>query len=338
VQTGADGVSKGKRAVPSLRYLQSVPEFTEEFVSDKEPNATPGPAGGHTWDGRARAIHLQAKLPLLAPNEMANKSSADVVTRVRNAGYADLMRTLIGTRAQNDDDTFLLILLALEAYQREPAEFFPFTSKFDAYLRGQVKLTPEEMSGMALYNAEHKGNCAACHPNERYKGEHPVFSDWAFEAIGVPRNNDIPANKNARQFDLGLCGPERKDLQYRISYCGKFRTPTLRNVSTRKVFFHNGIIKSLEDAVAFYATRDTQPERWYPRNAKTGAVTIYNDLPKRFHGNINREPPFNRKRGDEPALTEEEIREIVLFLKTLEDGYVVPTATSAAPSSDAVKK
>ena len=35
--------------------------------------------------------------------------------------------------------------------------------------------------------------------------------------------------------------------------------PTLRNVATRAVFFHNGVIHSLDDAVKFYAQRDTQP-------------------------------------------------------------------------------
>ena len=44
-----------------------------------------------------------------------------------------------------------------------------------------------------------------------------------------------------------------------------FRTPTLRNVATRRVFFHNGVTRKLRDAVRFYAERDLQPARWYPR-------------------------------------------------------------------------
>lgn len=47
-------------------------------------------------------------------------------------------------------------------------------------------------------------------------------------------------------------------------YCGMFKTPTLRNVATRKVFFHNGRFKSLRDVIGFYNTRDTNPELWYP--------------------------------------------------------------------------
>jgi cytochrome c peroxidase len=35
-------------------------------------------------------------------------------------------------------------------------------------------------------------------------------------------------------------------------YCGMFRTPSLRNVAIRRVFFHNGLVHRLEDAVRFY--------------------------------------------------------------------------------------
>ena len=50
-----------------------------------------------------------------------------------------------------------------------------------------------------------------------------------------------------------------------------FRTPTLRNVAARRSFFHNGVFHRLEDVVRFYAERDTQPQKWYPRGAD-GAV------------------------------------------------------------------
>ena len=36
---------------------------------------------------------------------------------------------------------------------------------------------------------------------------------------------------------------------------------------------------------------------------------------------VNREPPFDRKPGDKPALDDAEIRDVVTFLRTLTDGY-----------------
>jgi cytochrome c peroxidase len=122
-------------------------------------------------------------------------------------------------------------------------------------------------------------------------------------------------------FDLGVCGPLRTDLTDHDDYCGLFRTPSLRNVALRKTFFHNGVIKTLRDAVAFYATRDTDPGRWYPRRAD-GTVDKFDDLPERYRTNLNDEPPFEGKKpGDRPALSDADIDDIVAFLGTLTDGY-----------------
>ena len=139
-------------------------------------------------------------------------------------------------------------------------------------------------------------------------------------AIGVPRNRTIEANADPKFFDLGVCGPLRTDLKGHDEYCGLFRTPSLRNVALRKTFFHNGAMTSLRDAVAFYATRDTDPGRWYPRNAD-GTAGKFDALPQRYRANINNEPPFGRMPGDKPALTDGEIDDIVAFLGTLTDGY-----------------
>jgi cytochrome c peroxidase len=106
----------------------------------------------------------------------------------------------------------------------------------------------------------------------------------------------------------------------RPEYCGFFRAPSLRNVALRKSFFHNGVMHSLRDAVAFYAERDTKPEKWFPR-AAGGSIRKYDDLPRQYWKNVNDEPPFGQKPGDSPPLTDTEIDEIVAFLKTLTDGY-----------------
>lgn len=53
-------------------------------------------------------------------------------------------------------------------------------------------------------------------------------------------------------------------LPYSASPCGMLKVPTLRNVATRKVFFHNGVLTSLAQVINFYNTRDTSPQTWYP--------------------------------------------------------------------------
>jgi cytochrome c peroxidase len=75
--------------------------------------------------------------------------------------------------------------------------------------------------------------------------------------------------------------------------------------------------------VEFYAERETNPGRWFARNAD-GSVNTYDDLPPDAKANVNTEPPFNRHVGDAPALSPAEIDDMVAFLETLTDGYVAP--------------
>ncbi|SMC17724.1 cytochrome c peroxidase [Andreprevotia lacus DSM 23236] len=322
---GADGKLAGTRAVPSLRYLQTVPPFSEHFFdNDGNDSEDAGPTGGRTWDGRARSAHEQARLPLLARNEMANASPADVADKIMHGPNAALFKQTFGDDIfDNKDNAFRWATMALEVFQESPADFYPYTSKYDAFLRNQVKLSAQEMHGLQLFNADDKGNCASCHISQpTADGAFPQFSDFGLIALGVPRNGKLPANADKNYFDLGLCGPERTDLKDHKEYCGLFRTPSLRNVALRQTFFHNGSFHSLEDVVRFYATRDTNPERWYPKDAH-GKVIKYDDLPQPYQANVNNEAPFGRKPGDRPALTEAEIRDVVAFMKTLTDGYKV---------------
>ena len=98
-------------------------------------------------------------------------------------------------------------------------------------------------------------------------------------------------------------------------------TPTLRNISLRKVFFHNGVIKSLKDAVEFYAQRDTSPEKWYPRDNR-GTVIKFDDLPPAYRRNVEIELPFGQNASGKPTLTDDEVTDIVAFLETLTDGFL----------------
>lgn len=320
---GSDLRRPGFRAVPSLRYLQSVPQFTQHFHdSDDEGDESvdAGPTGGLTWDGRVDHGADQARIPLTSSFEMGS-TPAQVVKAVKAAPYAGELRDAFGpTIFDNDEKAFDAILRSLEAFEQTPQKFYPYTSKFDAFLAGKAKLNEAEMRGLELFNDEKKGNCAACHISQRAKdGSPPQFSDFGLIALGVPRNRALPINKDPKYYDLGACGPERKDLKGESEYCGIFRTPSLRNVATRKVFFHNGIYHSLDEAVRFYVQRDTNPEKFYP--TVHGKVQKFDDLPKRYWANVNTEPPFDRKPGEKPALDEAEIKDVVAFLNTLTDGY-----------------
>jgi cytochrome c peroxidase len=148
-----------------------------------------------------------------------------------------------------------------------------------------------------------------------------VFTDHQYEALGVPRNAALTANKDPQYFDLGICGPIRTDMVDQTQYCGMFLTPTLRNTAMRQAFFHNGVYRTLQQVLDFYNFRDTNPDRLYPR-AADGAVQKINDIPARYQGNVDvSDPPFDRHLGDTPATTTRDEADIIAFLKTLNDGY-----------------
>jgi cytochrome c peroxidase len=176
---------------------------------------------------------------------------------------------------------------------------------------------------LALFNDPGKGNCAACHPSTAgADGSPPLFTDFSYDNLGVPRNSAIPANLNPAFFDLGLGGPNRTDISDATLY-GKFKVPTLRNIALTAPYMHNGKFQTLREVVNFYATRDTDPWSWYPLNQK------FNDLPAQYQINVNRtEVPMNRNQGDVPALTPQDIDDIVAFLNTLIDGFNLGTGTT----------
>jgi cytochrome c peroxidase len=317
----------GLRAVPSLRYtLARTPAWTHprpvslaEQVLEKD-NV---PRGGFDWDGRFSTLHDQAAFPLLSPTEMAS-TQLTLLRRLRSAPYAALFRRVFGDGALDDPTVaFADLRLAIEAFELNDPSFHPYSSRYDAYLDGKAALTPQELRGLALFNDPERGNCSSCHISQRgADGSHPLFTDFQFEALGVPRNPSIPANHAPRFYDLGLCGPLRTDqAASNPAYCGLFKTPSLRNVAARGVFFHNGRFHSLREALEFYVQRDTNPARWYPNHARLP----YDDLPPAQRGNVDRTTlPLTGKPGDKPVWNSADIDDVIAFLTTLNDADVKP--------------
>jgi cytochrome c peroxidase len=312
----------GFRAVPSLMYKQATPHFTEHFhesEDESDESVDAGPTGGLTWDGRVDRLRDQALIPLLSPVEMANPDRETLAAGV-DATYGPRLRAAISNPLADRDAILRAALTALEAFQ-QTKEFAPYTSKYDAYLSGRAPLNPAEARGLALFNEDGKGGCARCHPSAMAAdGSRPQFTDFSFAALGVPRNHKIPANADPNYFDLGLCGPYRTSFIGQHEYCGMFKTPTLRNVATRKAFFHNGRYRTLREVLDFYVFRDTEPARVFPTNEK-GVIAAFDDLPFEDRCSLDVDPPFDRTAGMTPALSSAEIDDVIAFLGTLTDGY-----------------
>lgn len=330
VALGSQPGALGIRNAMTNAYQGLVPAFGF-ITADGKTEAV----GGHFWDGRSDTLELQALAPFLNPLEMNNPNAQAVVAKVAASTYANDFRREFGANIfDNTDAAFTQIGVAIAAFELGALQ--PFNSKYDAMVRGQATLTPAESRGMALFQDPLRANCAGCHLMNPTSGN-PIdspFSEFTYYATGVPRNTAIPANADPAFFDLGLCGPDRSAPVLPTSvapgtradqFCGQFRMPTLRNVAERRAYMHNGVFTSLRDVVSFYATRNSNPTRWY------GASGVPNDLPAPFLANLEvTKAPFNRAASEGPALTDTEVDDVVAFLRTLSDGFVPTQAPAPA--------
>ncbi|SDI59339.1 cytochrome-c peroxidase [Paraburkholderia phenazinium] len=324
---GADMHSQGTRAVPSLRYvLNRTPVWTHAqaaSLSERIEDTDNAPVGGFGWDGRFNYLRDQASFPLFNPNEMANKDPAAVAQKLEHAPYAARFKEVFGQNIFVDPHkAFTQAMYAIERFELEDPSFHPYTSKFDYYLDGKVQLTASELRGKKLFDDPDKGNCASCHIDQSgVNGAHLLFTDYNFEALGVPRNPELKVNADPHYFDMGLCGPLRTDQSSDKANCGLFKTPSLRNTATRRVFFHNGRFHSLKESLRFYVQRDTNPEKWYPAD-RHGKVDKFDDLPPDVRINVDTvDAPLTSKRGERPVWSERDIDDVAAFLTTLNDGY-----------------
>jgi cytochrome c peroxidase len=320
---GSDsGVARGsrpghfaRRNAPSVLYVKYVPPF--HFALEDDDDVTESPFGGLTWSGRADSVTAFARLPLFDPDEMNNASEQEIARKLRASPYAaDLVREFPGA-LETPAAAMKSLGEALQAFLTSET-MSPFTSKFDDFLRGKVQLSPLEMKGLTAFESRAKGACNHCHlmyPHSN-RAESSLFTTYAYDAVGVPRNPAIAANADPKRYDLGLCErtPKKDAPSSDPKWCGSFRIPSLRNVAVRRRFMHNGGFSKLREVVAFYATRSTKPDLWYPHGTK------FDDLPESYRANVNTLSfPYNRREGAPPALDDGEIDAIVAFLETLTD-------------------
>ncbi len=277
----------GHRNTPTVAYAAFTPYFHFDSVEENY-------VGGLFWDGRSATLSEQAMNPLLSHHEMNCDCKQTVVERVRKSDYKDLFLQVFGTNAFADTGkAFENIAEAIEEFE-ETAEVNPFTSKFDYYLKGEAQLTAPELRGLKLFNDTAKGNCAACHPStpDPFTGA-ALFTDFTYDNLGVPANPELIKIDKGYKPDLGL-----GDIVKQKSENGKFKVPTLRNISITAPYFHNGVFKTLEEVMDFYSNRDkgtfAKPE--ISENVNTEEL-----------GNLN--------------LTKQETDDIIAFMRTLTDGY-----------------
>ena len=288
----------GNRKPPAAAYAGDSPVLH----IDKEGNFV----GGMFWDARATGDSLgdplaeQALGPFLNPLEQNMPDKKSIILKVQKSDYAALFEKAWGKgpldTARDIDGAYERIGRSIAAYERS-AEVNPFSSKFDDFWRKAkgagldaasidesnakkfdgLGLNPVELKGLVLFNGQAK--CSACHVLTSVGGKPPVFTDFTYDNLGVPKNPNNPFYKMPKEWNpdgdswvdkgLGdfLKGVE-KYSKYAEANIGKHKVPTLRNVALSpragfvKAYMHNGCFNTLKDVVHFYNARDVASAKW----------------------------------------------------------------------------
>lgn len=304
----------GNRKPPSAAYATFSPMFTfdpidEEFI------------GGLFWDGRATGQITgvpagdQALGPFTNPVEQNHPTQKSVLVKILNdKTYRDMWARAWGTSLRIDSDkaieeNFKKVGLAIAAYEGSK-EVNQFTSKFDAFLKGQVQLSQLEREGMRLFR---QVECDNCHEIDPVGATPPLFTDFSYYNLGLPQNTEFLNSMRKNPSDnldggLGSVLVKSNNPEWQAHAAenmGAFKTPTLRNVARgegNKRFMHNGVLKSLKEVVHFYNTRDVRSANW---------------AAPEFPESMLR----HRRRIGNLRLTSEDEDAIVAFMRTLSDGW-----------------
>ena len=181
----------------------------------------------YDWDGKALGLEKQALEPVINPKEMNHQWSDVVAILQADPSYPDLFKGAFGSTKIDS----LLVTKALAQFERT---LISANAPFDRYLQGTASLTASILRGFDLFMDENKGDCFHCHGSKN----NPLWTDNDFHNNGL----------DSVFTDLGL-GTVTGDPADN----GKFRTPSLRNLTRTAPYMHDGRFQTLEEVIDHYS-------------------------------------------------------------------------------------
>ncbi len=357
----------GNRKPPAAAYAGDSPNLHQDAAGSWIGGMFwDGRATGNTLGD---PLAEQAQGPFLNPLEQAIPDAETLCNLVAGSAYADLFEVAWGAGSLNCASdvagVYEKIARSIAAYERSD-EVNPFSSKFDLFwdrARAAGKdvtkikcgtggggggcpsgggdpnrwtafrnlgLSDAELQGLAVFNT--RAGCSTCHSLQPGSAGYPLFTDFSYDNIGMPKNPnnpfyDMPVEINPdgeNWVDYGLggylksagYGPEVYEPEL-----GKQKVPTLRNVALRpsdnfvKAYGHNGYFKSLNDIVSFYHWRGMMGGGC----GGMGGGGMGGGC--RGMGNMFPPPEVDQNLATLNMFPMMQLNNIVSFLKTLSDGY-----------------
>lgn len=206
------------------------------------------------WDGRARDLEEQAKGPITNPVEMGMKDHDMAVERIRSVpAYVEKFKKVFPS-ASKDPVTIDTIAQAIAAYERT---LNTPNSPVDRYLKGDKKaLSPLAKKGMNTFETI---GCTTCHTGVNYAGPLTTPGQGFYMKFPLIGGSTYESQYQLTK-DLGRYEVTKQEQDKNL-----WRVPTLRNVALTGPYFHNGSVKTLDEAVRVMGKtqlgRDLTPEQ-----------------------------------------------------------------------------
>lgn len=194
------------------------------------------------WDGRAPNLVEQAKGPITNPIEMGMDDHDIAVGKIRQIdGYRPYFKKAFG-EATDEAINIENIATAIAEFEKT---LVALNSPYDKYKAGDLSaLTDTEISGMQLFNTT---GCIACHSGDYFAGPPLPEGTGFYQKFPM-----FPGSKYDKKYAL-LKDKGRFDVTKKEEDKNFWRVPTLRNVARTAPYFHNGSVKTLDEAVRVMA-------------------------------------------------------------------------------------
>jgi cytochrome c peroxidase len=174
------------------------------------------------WDGRAADLAEQAAGPIANPGEMASSHDLAVTVLSTIPGYVSEFASVFGAGS-------ITIAEVTDAIAEFEKTLVTPDSRFDQWLKGdEDALSEQELQGYQLFKIT---GCIGCHNG-------PAVGGTAFQKMGSFNRFETSNTAVGRQGVTGI-GTDRM----------RFKVPVLRNVELTYPYFHDGSVRTLEEAV-----------------------------------------------------------------------------------------
>src|SRR5262245_33302989 len=175
------------------------------------------------WDGRSPSLEAQGAAAWRGGNMGAQGKENEIVAKINGIpGYKKQFQSIFKSDATVDN-----IFKAITSFERT---LISGDTAYDRFKAGDKKaMTKQQQAGWKLFQDL---KCNNCHDGV-------LFTDQQYHNVGVGMDGE-------KADDAG-----RFDKTKKVEDTGAFKTPTLRDITKSAPYFHDGSVKTLEEALDF---------------------------------------------------------------------------------------